>query len=207
MIALCNSRAMGEASENSDIDLFVIAKKGNLWTARFIITALTTVLWTRRRNTHGLTKWSLEYIRRTKDKYCLSFFITEEAMNLDLIRLETSDPYLDKWMCTLVPIVNKNETYERFMQENWFDKRAKIKDKRDGFIKKFLSFILYPLSCFESFIKFFWLPHTLRTYEKLWKPWWVVISDTMLKFHDNDQRKVYFEEEKKLSEKEKQRSL
>jgi hypothetical protein len=31
----------------------------------------------------------------------------------------------------------------------------------------------------------------LETYEKLWKPWGVVISDTMLKFHDNDQRKVY----------------
>jgi hypothetical protein len=35
------------------------------------------------------------------------------------------------------------------------------------------------------------LRKTLKTYERLWKPWWVVISDTMLKFHDNDQRKIY----------------
>lgn len=56
LVALCNSRAMGEAGENSDIDLFIIAKKGNLWTVRFIVTALTTLLGVRRRNTHGLQK-------------------------------------------------------------------------------------------------------------------------------------------------------
>lgn len=27
MVALCNSRAMGESDENSDIDLFIITKK------------------------------------------------------------------------------------------------------------------------------------------------------------------------------------
>ncbi len=56
MIALCNSRAMGEADENSDTDLFIITKKGNLWTARLLITAFTSLLGVRRRNTHGLQK-------------------------------------------------------------------------------------------------------------------------------------------------------
>jgi predicted nucleotidyltransferase len=56
MIALCNSRAMGKADKNSDIDLFVITKKENLWTARFIVTAITAILGVRRRNTHGLIK-------------------------------------------------------------------------------------------------------------------------------------------------------
>lgn len=56
LIGLCNSRAMGEADENSDIDLFIIAKKENLWTVRFIVTILTSILGVRRRNTHGLQK-------------------------------------------------------------------------------------------------------------------------------------------------------
>ncbi len=56
MVVLCNSRAMGEADENSDIDLFIIAKKGNLWIGRFIVTAITSLLGVRRRNTHGLQK-------------------------------------------------------------------------------------------------------------------------------------------------------
>ena len=47
------------------------------------------------------------------------------------------------------------------------------------------------ISLFENLIKKLWLPKTLKTYENLEKPWGVVISDTMLKFHDNDQRKIY----------------
>ena len=118
MIALCNSRAMGEADEDSDIDLFIITKKGNLWTGRFLVTALTSLLGVRRRNTHGLQKGSPEYIKRTKNKFCLSFFITEEAMNLATIRLQPNDPYLDRWIYTLAPLVNKNATYEHFMEAN-----------------------------------------------------------------------------------------
>ena len=56
MMALCNSRAMGEADENSDIDLFIIAKKDNLWTARCIVTVFSSLMGIRRRNTHGLQK-------------------------------------------------------------------------------------------------------------------------------------------------------
>ena len=46
-------------------------------------------------------------------------------------------------------------------------------------------------SLFEHLIKKLWLPRTLKTYEILGKPWGVVISDTMLKFHDQDVRKIY----------------
>lgn len=110
LVALCNSRAMGEADENSDIDLFIIAKKGNLWTVRFIVTALTSMLGVRRSNTHGLQKGTPEYIKRTKDRFCLSFFITEEAMNFDRIRLQPNDPYLDRWIYTLIPLCEQ-ESY------------------------------------------------------------------------------------------------
>ncbi len=182
LVALCNSRAMGEHSENSDIDLFIITKKWRLWTGRFLVTVISSLLDIRRRNTHGLSKWSPEYIKKTKDKFCLSFFITEDAMNLDPIRIE-NDIYLDKWIQTLVPLVNKNNTLERFQEAN----SKKIPSEK-GNKQKFRHFIF---SIPENIIKHFWLPETLTTYEKLWKPWWVVISDTMLKFHDNDQREIY----------------
>lgn len=55
---------------------------------------------------------------RTKDRFCLSFFITEEAMNFESIRLQPNDPYLDRWIYTLIPLVNKNATYEHFMEAN-----------------------------------------------------------------------------------------
>ncbi len=191
LVALCNSRAMGEADENSDIDLFIIAKKGNLWTVRFIVTALTSMLGVRRRNTHGLQKWTSEYIKRTKDRFCLSFFITEEAVNFENIRLQPNDPYLDRWIYTLIPLVNKNHTYEHFMEANWVEPTNTFTHSSWQLFWQKLGNIFWFFTLLENLIKKLWLPKTLKTYEKLGKPWWVVISDTMLKFHDQDVRREY----------------
>lgn len=189
LVALCNSRAMSEHSRNSDIDLFVITRQWRLWTGRLIITIIASLFSVRRENTHGLTKWSTEYIKKTKEKFCLSFFITEDAMNLDSIRIE-NDIYLDKWIQTLVPLINKNKTLERF----WVANRGTLspgKEKKPKFFHSVFCILYFVLLILEKVIKKLWLPHTLKTYQRLWKPWWVIISDTMLKFHDNDQRKVY----------------
>ncbi len=40
----------------------------------------------------------------------------------------------------------------------------------------------------EKFLKKIFLSRTLKTYEKLGKPFWVIINDNMLKFHDKDVR-------------------
>lgn len=191
LIALCNSRAMGEADENSDIDLFIIAKKGNLWTVRFIVTILTSILGVRRRNTHGLQKWSPDYIKRTKDKFCLSFFITEEHLDFNDIRLQPDDPYLDRWIYTLIPLVNKNATYEYFMEANWVEPTQTWVNPSWKLFLIRLGNIFGFFSLFESVVKKVWLPKTLKTYETLGKPWWVVISDSMLKFHDQDVRREF----------------
>lgn len=191
LIALCNSRAMGEADENSDIDLFIIAKKGNLWTVRFIVVTFTSILGVRRRNTHGLQKWTPEYIVRTKDRFCLSFFITEEVINFDIIRLQPNDPYLDRWIYTLIPLVNKNATYEHFMEANWVEPSNTFTHSSWQLFWQKLGNIFWLLTFLENLIKKLWLPKTLRSYEKLGKPWWVIISDTMLKFHDQDVRQIF----------------
>jgi predicted nucleotidyltransferase len=191
LVALCNSRAMGEADVNSDIDLFIIAKKGNLWTVRFIVTTLTSMFGVRRRNTHGLQKWTPEYTARTKNKFCLSFFITEEVMNFASIRLEPNDPYLDRWIYTLIPIVNKNHTYEHFMEANWVEPTNTFMHSSWQLFWHKLGNIFWFFTLLENLTKKLWLPKTLKTYEKLGKPWWVVISDTMLKFHDQDVRREY----------------
>lgn len=191
MVALCNSRAMGGADENSDIDLFIIAKKRNLWIARFIVTAIASVFGVRRRNTHWLEKWNPEYIKRTKNRFCLSFFITEDAMSLESICLQPDDPYLDRWVYTLIPLVNKNATYEHFMEANWVEPNYSFINPSWRLFLMKLGNIFGFLSFFENLIKKLWLPRTLKTYYMLGKPWGVVISDTMLKFHDNDQRENY----------------
>jgi hypothetical protein len=37
-------------------------------------------------------------------------------MSFENIRLEPNDPYLDRWIYTLIPLVNKDATYEHFME-------------------------------------------------------------------------------------------
>jgi hypothetical protein len=45
------------------------------------------------------------------------------------------------------------------------------------------------LEVIELLFKKFFLPKTLRHYEKIWKPFWVIINDDVLKFHNGDIRK------------------
>jgi hypothetical protein len=33
------------------------------------------------------------------------------------------------------------------------------------------------------------LPKTLKHYNSIWKPYWIIINDEVLKFHNNDLRK------------------
>jgi|GEM_PF-2881789 len=57
-------------------------------------------------------------------------------MNLDSIRIK-NDLYLDKWIQTLVPLMNKNETLERFWEANieQKNKAQRIKHKEGIGIK------------------------------------------------------------------------
>ena len=40
MVAVCNSLAYDNATEQSDIDLFIVIEKGRMWIARFLITLI-----------------------------------------------------------------------------------------------------------------------------------------------------------------------
>jgi hypothetical protein len=45
------------------------------------------------------------------------------------------------------------------------------------------------LNWLNYIIKKIFLPKTLKHYNRLWKPYWITISDVMLKFHNLDIRK------------------
>jgi hypothetical protein len=42
----------------------------------------------------------------------------------------------------------------------------------------------------EKIIKNIWLKKTLSTSKKLWNPFWIIINDTILKFHNTDKREI-----------------
>ncbi len=238
MVAIVNSLSMYATHKDSDIDLYIVTKPNMIWFVRFFS---TLILWRNR-------VW-----RRNEDiagNFCLSFFITTEAMDLSRIVID-NDIYLYFWIYYLKPIVVKNNTYEKFLEiNNWveMDENQKRENQkyivsavpffacefcvsiREYFRKKFqtvwakASFWnlenrsenryqneVEKIKTFGTFshkstgndfwlkkiykhinqiIRFFLLPRTLKSKAKLWNPEWIIISDTMLKFHDRDRRRA-----------------
>ena len=181
MIAIVNSLSMYATHKDSDIDLFIITKPGMIWFVRFFCTLILWKNWVWR-------KWE-----DIASNFCLSFFITTDALGLSKIAIE-NDIYLYYWIYYMKPIFIKNDTYYRFLESNtWvkIDENQKMENekykinvsdknwnKRIEFYKKI-----------NQFIRYFLLPKTMGSQIKLWNPEWVIISDMILKFHDQDRRK------------------
>lgn len=178
-VCVCNSLAMHACHKDSDIDLFVITQKNRLWTVRIIITFIFALL--------GERKTSKSHA----GKFCLSFFVTEEALDFSVFAIER-DIYLAYWIETLVPVYNPHQCFERFLAENtWYEFEEFSAHQKVFGASRSKNSLLWNL--LESFLKKIFLPRTQKSFQKLWKPFGVIISDTMLKFHNNDQRKVISE--------------
>lgn len=94
MIAICNSLSMYATHPDSDIDLFIITEKHRIWLVRILVTLTFTLLGVRRTG------------KEIPGNFCLSFFITTEAIHLEKIAIQ-NDIYLYYWIYYLLPIWGK----------------------------------------------------------------------------------------------------
>ncbi len=207
LVAICNNLAFRNTGEKSDIDFFIIAKKGRLWQTRLCTILIITLL--------GLRPPK----NKAKDKICLSFFVTEEALNLSKMKISAEDVYLVYWLATLKPVYQRDNFYDKFIEANsWLKKylpnwqknqvsfRYRIQDtKISSGIYKFREFIFGGLigNWWESFTKS--LQFKLMSQRKkdlaVVGDSRVIINDDILKFHENDRRAEYQDKfEKKLQE-------
>lgn len=178
MIAVVNSLSMFATHEDSDIDLFIVTKPHHIWLVRFLVT---------------LTFFLLGVWRHGEDiagNFCLSFFVTTEAMNLEKIAIE-DDIYLYNWIYYLKPILVRNNTYKKFLKANsWVEISQEQEIQNERWEIQTRNAYSFSFSYFlNNIIRFFLLRKTLRTYSRIGQPEWVIISDDMLKFHDKDLRK------------------
>ncbi len=203
MVAVCNNFYY---QEESDIDVFIVIRKNRIWTARSISTLLLHIFGLRR---HG---------KKIKDRICLSFYITEDRRYIRDIALPDNDPYLDFWIKNLNQLYDKG-LYSYFLKDNdWLKKRFPnmikispvdswtVKDnffsnmvKRvnglwfDNFLgdmveKAFKKIQIYKMSGNKSSLSS--QPDSR-----------VLISDDILKFHENDRRREF---KKRLNDKKKE---
>ncbi|PID83876.1 hypothetical protein CSB09_03880 [Candidatus Gracilibacteria bacterium] len=183
MIGICNSLSMYGTHKESDIDLFIVAKPHLLW-------------WVRVRTTWIF--WRLGVWRHGSDiagHFCLSFFATTKALNFEKIAIQ-DDIYLYYWIYFFKPIIDNNQTYERFLQENsWVEidreqKQENLKYRMNLPEKK--SNIFRSTFCIMANYIFMVLffPKTYISYLRSGKPKGIILSNNMLKFHGNDQRET-----------------
>ncbi len=199
MISVCNTLGISNAKDDSDIDLFIITENGRIWITRFFVVAPLRVLRLRPR----LKRFG-DARENRKDKIDASFYITDTDCDLRAIAIP-DDIYLAYWISTIVPIYNKNQTYEKFVQRNsWTQSYV---PNEISYIPAYRRRINPPPTWVHGMMSIFdakyqerlarWFEMRIMP-EKLKKMGKdstnaVVISDTMLKFHDQDRRKRYKE--------------
>lgn len=197
---VCNQLPVG-VKKNSDIDVFIIVERGRMWTTRAWITAILSVFLLRRTNRH------------VEDKMCLSFYVTDENLDLSNICIAAPDVYQAYWNAQLIALYDPSCFFTKIQQKNMWvqkylphmfvpshiSKRWKVDDtffsrilKKSGewILKSHFGLLLEKGIRFLQLQKMKFLTKSFGHAENKS----VVIRDAMLKFHEND-RKQFFKDE------------
>lgn len=92
----CNTLGYLGSRPQSDIDLFIIARRGRIWTARFFAVLFAKLLFGRPHGTHR------------KDTICLSFFAAQGA-DLRKVALPGEDVYYQYWLKNLLLLFEQRQ--------------------------------------------------------------------------------------------------
>jgi len=193
-IAVCNSLSCSNAQQESDIDLFIITKKGGAWWTRLISLLILKLL--RLRPGQG----------GVKDKICLSFFVDSGHLNLETIKQGEMDVYLPIWLATLYPLYDAGCYYSALWQANGWLARylpgscpviphaLRLKTRRPV-LKLVFESLLLPFGFAAAGLQRRAFP--VEIWELLNKDTRVRVEPGILKFHTHDRREEYGQEFKR----------
>ncbi len=192
MIALISSLPMGNVKASSDIDLFIVAKKQYIWLTRLCAAGFLKVL---RQRPDGDV---------SKDRFCLSFFVTEDALDLEPVSFGPDDIVFQYYVASILPIYDPDGLYSDLLKANrWLAKYLPNAQFEQQFVHEVfcpewlwkvqscIEFITWPF--FNGYFDEWYcnlqlriLPERLKSIANIDSR--VIISDQMLKFHDKDNR-------------------
>lgn len=211
-IFVCNRVASSTASVDSDIDLFIIAQAGRLWTVRFLVTLFLKIF--------GLRPSK----KQSRDKFCLSFYVGSDNLSLQDCLLKEKNGWPDihfiYWLADFLPLYDEacvstelvevqlgTNTVSQFIQANkWIkqylpnleltsDSSTLLRSSRSPLkffietVSKIIRVADFRERVFKA-VQLHLMPEPLRRAAQ--EPNTnVVISDQMLKFHLNDRREKY----------------
>lgn len=130
-VFLNGSLAIGQATESSDIDILVVAKSGRIFTVRFLVNTLLSIL--------GVKRSSNER-KNHAGKFCSNHFLTEEYLRIPTGRGERIDQYCADCHGNSVFVLGHREIFGQFKQINislFKQKRIKIKDEQSELLAQY----------------------------------------------------------------------
>ena len=194
-VAICNSLAYHFTREKSDIDLFIISRRGTIWLARFFSTLIVKLLGMRPKEDNK------------KDTFCLSFFVDERYLDIENSMMNSNDIYYPYWVSNLIPVYNPDNLYEKFLEANKWHKKYLPNTYPNQFSKEIKA---------NNFSKFFGILANFIFNPPIIKRWlynWyrsfqikiidknlkalinidtrVIVNERMLKFYSNDNRELF----------------
>lgn len=195
MVAVCNNLAFGKVDAKSDIDLFIVAKKGHLFTVRIFVTVLLQLMGVRR---HG---------DKVSGRFCLSFFVDDSALDLSPIAIE-DDVYLAFWIMTMKPVIDDGVFGEFLNRNDWalkyFAEACHVNLQpcteyclpESPFLKFFCGFLEFVFSgrfgnWVESIMRRWQLKRARTKASNAGCDADLLINDHVLKFHNVDRRRFY----------------
>lgn len=205
-VFVCNSVAIDNGKKESDVDIVVIIKAGRMFMARLAVTAIVHLLGYRR---HGT---------KIADRVCLSFYVTDDALDFAPLRLQPEDPQLAFWVATFVPFINRKNMFQQAREANpwvleYFPHAFSVEPRNEQlaedqlltavrafFENAFAGSIGEPL---EQSARSMQMKRMQRNKQSRQNDATtdVVISDTLLKYHERDRRGEVREKfERRLSE-------
>ena len=187
-VSVCNNLSFSNVKPDSDIDLFIIAKKNRL----FLVRTLTTLLF----QIYGVRR----YGKKTIGRFCLSFFIDESHLNLSNIAI-TNDIYLAFWLKYQKPILDDGISNDLILANKW------LKKYFDDTIEYDSSFLIDNKSFIKSITQVIFSGYLGDLLESLLRKWQlkrsrnkssilsdisgIKISKNILKFHNLDRRREF----------------
>lgn len=183
LIGVSGGLSMANIEEADDIDFFIITKKNTLWSTRFFALILLKSM--------GLLRTKSN--KNVVNKACLNMFVDELSLEFSRDRQEV---YTAHEIAQMVPLFERNETYNQFIKENKWVKKflANFYSKtKQNYTQKNEEFSVIPRltprsSAFEVLVKKAQL-YYMRQYRTTEE-----VSDNLLAFHPNDYRKIVIKE-------------
>lgn len=198
-VFICNTVAFGWPRTHSDIDVFVVVRRERLWLTRFFLTVAIQFSGYRR---HG---------KHVADRVCLSFYITDNVLDLSPVRRGDDDVLLTYWSLFLHPLYDPEHLATTVRQANTWAVQRVPRAPLDTIVhpsaprfrvslvfKKFLEKLLAGrtgsvLNNWFGAIQKRKMQSNTDSVQNF-PDSRVVVSDTMLKFHENDRRDLYREQ-------------